>query len=492
MIFRTSSRAQARGLRRAAPWRRLVGILATLGVAATLLTAVSTPASAVTGKDFAAGEIISDVVMYDKTTMTASGIQAFLVAKGGTCKSGYTCLANYSQTTSNYTVPTTGGYTQGVCAPYVGAKSESAATIIYKVAQYCGVNPQAILVILQKEESLVTGTAPTSLTYRKAMGYGCPDSASCSANFYGFFKQVYWGARAMARPVGNYKPGAKSNIHYSTKASCGTKAVTVVNKATSNLYSYTPYVPNRAALSNLKGSGDSCSSYGNRNFWYYFNSWFGSTVLPQSDISFVQASYQDLLGVAATTSQQFNGAHVLIKHPTRSDFAMTLITSTSFRTTLIDDDYTAIFGLAPTSAKLSEYVNEVKKGTMKQDDIVPYLLSTQTYYTKVGAKRAVFVPAVYQFLLGRTPTDVELTAGEATLKKHSREYYVRTLWDSTEYDTIVTNANYQKYLQRVPTAAELTAMLTFMKTNTKARAIAKVLNKQDYLNAAIIRYPAGS
>jgi hypothetical protein len=456
------------------------------------LTAFSSPAAAVAGSDFAAGEIISDVVMYDTSTMSVAGIQGFLNEKGGTCKSGYTCLATYTQTTSNYTVPTSGGYDQGVCQPYVGAKNETAATIIYKVAHYCGVNPQAILVILQKEESLVTATAPTSLTYRKAMGYGCPDTASCSANFYGFFKQVYWGARAMARPVGNYKPGAKSNIHYSTKTSCGTKAVTVVNKATSNLYTYTPYVPNRAALNNLKGAGDSCSSYGNRNFWFYFNSWFGSTVLPQSDIAYVEASYQDLLGNAATTAQQYTGAKTLVKHPSRYDFAKSLLTGSSYRVSQILSDYTAISGVAPTSAKATEYLNEIEKGTMKQDDLIPYLLARSGYYTTLGGTPTAYISAVYQYLLDRAPTDVELAAGITDLKKHTREHFARLIWDTPEYDTLVANADYQKYLLRPPTAAELATLLSFMKTQTKISAIAKVLDTQDYLAAAQTRYPVSA
>ena len=51
----------------------------------------------------------------------------------------------------------------------------------------------------------------------------------------------------------------------------------IQNQATANLYIYTPYQPNAAALNNLFGSGDGCSAYGNRNFWRLFSDWFGST-----------------------------------------------------------------------------------------------------------------------------------------------------------------------------------------------------------------------
>ena len=37
-----------------------------------------------------------------------------------------------------------------------------------------------------------------------------------------------------------------------------------------SLYNYTPYQPNAAALAAYPGTGDSCSAYGNRNFFFLF------------------------------------------------------------------------------------------------------------------------------------------------------------------------------------------------------------------------------
>src|SRR5690606_24086380 len=45
-------------------------------------------------------------------------------------------------------------------------------------------------------------------------------------------------------------------------------------QATANLYIYTPYRPNVAALAAGYGSGDSCSTYGNRNFYNFYVDWF--------------------------------------------------------------------------------------------------------------------------------------------------------------------------------------------------------------------------
>ena len=47
-----------------------------------------------------------------------------------------------------------------------------------------------ILVLLQKETSLITDPIPNDGDYRKATGYGCPDTAACSSKYYGFKNQI--------------------------------------------------------------------------------------------------------------------------------------------------------------------------------------------------------------------------------------------------------------------------------------------------------------
>jgi hypothetical protein len=86
--------------------------------------------------------------------------------------------------------------------------------------------------------------------------------------------------------------------------------VNILNQATANLYDYTPYVPNSAALNNLYGLGDGCSSYGNRNFWRIYNDWFGSTTLPSYASAYVsQSAYPTIMaGTSATVWIQYRNA----------------------------------------------------------------------------------------------------------------------------------------------------------------------------------------
>lgn len=228
---------------------------------------------------FKPGRIIADELFYTSGTMTEAQIQAFLNDKVPSCRSGYVCLKDFKQDTSNKAA-------DQMCSGYAGARGESAARIIFKVSQSCGINAQVLLVMLQKEQGLVLHTWPSDWRYGAAMGQGCPDDAGCDPGFAGFFNQVYggsWQLKRYGNPAGTsnyftwYPVGAVSSVRYHPDASCGSSPVRIENKATAALYYYTPYQPNAAALRAGYGTGDSCSAYGNRNFFHYFTDWFGST-----------------------------------------------------------------------------------------------------------------------------------------------------------------------------------------------------------------------
>ncbi len=242
------------------------------------VAAAPQPVKALVTDGFRAGNIISDSVFYDTSTMSAGAIDSFFRSKVSSCRSGYVCLKDYRQNTPNRAG-------DKYCNGYQGAGNESAATIIYKVAQSCGINPQVFIVMLQKEQGLVTHTWPSDWRYTMALGQGCPDTAPCDPAFAGFFYQIYGAGRQMkiyteGRYFTYYAPGKTWNILYNPNAACGRGPVYVENEATSALYYYTPYQPNAAALRAGYGEGDGCSAYGNRNFHNYFTDWFGSTHEP--------------------------------------------------------------------------------------------------------------------------------------------------------------------------------------------------------------------
>jgi hypothetical protein len=259
--------------------RTMIALAILVPVAAGLLYAVgvAAPASAITGAGFNPGYIISDPVFFNSASMTQAQIQTFLVNEEGGCTGANNepCMDDYHTPT-----PALAATSGGQCGAYPGSAGELASAMIYNVSQACGINPQVLIVTLQKEEGLITAAAPSEGAYHIAMGYGCPDSSACDTNYYGLFNQIYNAAWQFKEytlfPTHfNFRVGEHA-IAYSTNAACGAPVINIQSQATANLYNYTPYQPDAAALANLTGDGDVCSSYGNRNFWVYFSDWFGS------------------------------------------------------------------------------------------------------------------------------------------------------------------------------------------------------------------------
>jgi hypothetical protein len=108
--------------------------------------------------------------------MTASEIDAFLNSFPKSCIS----------TKKGFKAPEPIGYSP--TASFTYGNDVSAGTIIYDAAKVYGLNPQVLLVTIQKEQGYVIGpgtydcTNPLSTSARKGysgvMGYGCPDGGS--------------------------------------------------------------------------------------------------------------------------------------------------------------------------------------------------------------------------------------------------------------------------------------------------------------------------
>lgn len=199
--------------------------------------------------------LVSDGDFLDINSMSVQSIQNFLASKGS-----YLASAPSSQLGS-------------------GANGRSAAQIIYDAAhatygaaqglgidQSTGtINPKAIMITLQKEQSLITTSTYNERGLNYAMGYGCPDATGCaSATHLGFSEQVGWGAWQLRYNILKYDTGRTDacgskpgNVKTITDWD-GARSVYFSNRATTSLFCYTPH-----------------TYYGNYNFWKLGIEWFG-------------------------------------------------------------------------------------------------------------------------------------------------------------------------------------------------------------------------
>lgn len=138
-----------------------------------------------------------------------------------------------------------------------------ATDIILDAARTFNLNPQLLLVTLQKEQSLVEDPSPSQNQLDWAMGYAICDSCSKSdprlQTYKGFGNQVYQAARnfresylqkleSSGTTKSGYGPGIQTRIDETV--------LTPQNNATAALYTYTPHL------------------HGNFNFMSIWNRWF--------------------------------------------------------------------------------------------------------------------------------------------------------------------------------------------------------------------------
>lgn len=131
---------------------------------------------------------------------------------------------------------------------YQGRKAY-AVDIIYRASQNYKLNPKFLIVLLQKEQSLIEDDDPTENQLAWATGYGVCDSCSKDddsiARWEGFGKQVNSAAAqfrdgylvdlaARGKTSAGYGPGISMEIDDTR--------VTPENDATAALYSYTPHL----------------------------------------------------------------------------------------------------------------------------------------------------------------------------------------------------------------------------------------------------------
>ncbi|HSX15559.1 MAG TPA: RICIN domain-containing protein [Candidatus Saccharimonadales bacterium] len=329
--------------------KRVVFFLSAVVVALGIISAGQHPKGYALGSsDWQAGNVMDDSAFTNAGSMTVQQIQDFingqLDAKGGCDTWGtkpatewgrsdlthaqyaatrgwaappYVCLNQY------YEVPKTQAaagtpdnsynhYDANAKTLLTVPSGISAAQIIYNAAQQYQISPKVLLVKIQTESAgpLTQDTWPLQQQYTYALGSHCPDSgpggsAQCDTTYAGFSIQVSSAASLlryyldnMQQPWWTYRvPYATNSILWNvTSRGCGASDVYINTKATAALYTYTPYQPNAAALAHVSdtssgGTGDTCSAYGNRNFWWWFSHWFGNPSYPPSPVYIPDGTY---------------------------------------------------------------------------------------------------------------------------------------------------------------------------------------------------------
>lgn len=208
-------------------------------------------------REFDPNFIISDEEYLDNTTMTLAQIQQFLDSKGGYLAK-YRCPNAKGIVKSAAEIIYDAAVNNYDCDGVAGGSTltdEQKQSQCKKVT----INPKLLLVLLQKEMSLITDTSPTPRQLDWAVGYGCPDNQACNTRWQGFGKQINSAALQFFDYMQNptyytYRAGGTYTV---TNTGRPSMVITPMNQATAALYNYTPHVYN-----------------GNFNFFNLWNRYF--------------------------------------------------------------------------------------------------------------------------------------------------------------------------------------------------------------------------
>jgi len=212
------------------PW------IACLSLCFLLLSSTPLPLLAQTEVDY--NYLLGDDELTDMTAMDFETLQAFLTR-------GY--LADYE-------------------TEDVNGHEESAAEVIWDSAQAFDLNPQFLLTMLQKEQSLVEDSSPSQDQLDWAMGYAVCDDCSKSdpliQKYKGFGNQIYYASKRIRE---SFLEDLESRGYTENGLGPGIEVeiddvlVVPANNATSVLYAYTPHL------------------HGNENFSLIWERWFTHT-----------------------------------------------------------------------------------------------------------------------------------------------------------------------------------------------------------------------
>ncbi len=189
----------------------------------------------VNAAEFDPNFLISDQQLTNHRSMTQSAIQAFLETKNS-------FLATYKTADHNNLVM-------------------KASQIIYNAAKEYSINPQYLLVLLQKEQSLIERRGnPSTKALDWATGYAVCDDCSLSdpsiQKYKGFGKQVDAGAGANRFYIEN---PSRFSVKKGIATTIDGQRVKPANQATANQYIYTPHI------------------HGNKNLWSIWQKWWSRT-----------------------------------------------------------------------------------------------------------------------------------------------------------------------------------------------------------------------
>jgi hypothetical protein len=198
----------------------------------------------------------------------------------------------------------------------------------------------------------------------------------------------------------------------------------------------------------------------------------------------VQAIFHDVLGRSPSNSELTAFTNALSFGATRSQEVMTLLSSTAYRTDVIDSDYQRYLRRSPSGSETSAALSELGSGT-GDEELAAQVLGSPSYYSSRGGSSidgflgAMYCDAVYRAIdvFDQNNGDYALSMGTMT-----RAQIAAGVTSSGEYLKDTANGYYLHYLRRVATPTELAAGAYVIDSLSDEQLIADLLAGTEYFD----------
>jgi hypothetical protein len=213
--------------------------------------------------------------------------------------------------------------------------------------------------------------------------------------------------------------------------------------------------------------------------WFQGNVGDTSAPLPSlgaSNTRWVSQLFVDVLG-RLPSAGEVSTLVALLGGSTRTTVALSVLTSTEYRTSLIGSFYAQYLHRAPSAAEVSFFL-PMFAASFTDEQVASQIIGSPEYFVLAGGTNSAFVTRLFNDVLGRAPSPIDLSFYVGLLGSSSRSSVALSILNSAEARTRLVQRWFAQFLRRSAAGPEVAGLLPL----TDEQAMASILGSDEYFN----------